>query len=69
MDELKLVLIGVVAVALILAAIGITAIMADTLTNDEHNQLPRCDTVEDVLVGIGDFYNGRWDDYVCWRQR
>ena len=61
-------------IAFMIAAIALTFIIAvtvgfvvgvDSMTDDERNQLPRCDTAAEVLVGIGDFYYGQWDDYVC----
>lgn len=37
----------------------------DTLLTDiESPDLPRC-TEDAVLVGIGDFDNGRWTEYTC----
>ncbi len=55
-----------IATVAILITVALLAIVAmDSFTNDERNQIPRCDTVTEVLVGLGDFYNGRWDDYTC----
>ncbi len=63
-DDMALVIVLIVLAAL--AAVVVMAVIAmDSFTDDERNQLPRCDTVTEVLVGLGDFYNGRWDDYTC----
>ena len=56
----------ILIVGAFLAAIATMAVIAmDSFTADERNQLPRCDTVTEVLVGLGDFYDGRWSDYTC----
>lgn len=65
MDTEKMLVLAGVAAAFLAAVVAIAVVMADSLTNDEHNQLPRCDTSTEVLVGLGDFYNGHWDDYSC----
>ena len=49
--------------AIILATL-IFALLLATLRLQTTRRIPQC--YEDaVLVGIGDFDNGRWDTYVC----
>ncbi len=62
--EIAFMVAGVV-LAFIIAVTASFITVTDSLTDDERNQLPRCDTVEEVLVGSGDFYLGQWDDYNC----
>ncbi len=39
-------------------------ILASLLISLRRNPIPQCH--EDVvLVGVGDFENGRWDSYIC----
>jgi hypothetical protein len=65
MEIEKAFILAGVAVVFIISIVIIAIIMTDTFTDDERNQLPRCDTAEEVLVGSGDFYSGRWDEYRC----
>ena len=64
-SDAKGITIVLIVLATLAAVVGMAIVAMDSFTNDEHNQLPRCDTVMEVLVGLGDFYNGRWNDYTC----
>jgi hypothetical protein len=64
-SDAKAITIILIAGGFLAAIVAMAIIAMDSFTNDERNQLPRCDTVTEVLVGLGDFYDGRWDDYTC----
>ncbi len=64
-SDAKAITIVLIVSGFLAAIVTIAVIAMDSFTNDERNQFPRCDTVTEVLVGLGDFYDGRWADYTC----
>ncbi len=64
-SDAKAITFVLVALAFLAVVFAVSLMSLDAFTDDERNQLPRCDTATEVLVGAGDFTRGRHAEYTC----